>query len=550
MRDDNDRLREGTLPDNAFADAVPIEETAVESESGVLQYRPFPVEALPEPVCSFVAEASGAIGCDPAYIALGVLAGLAASIGNTRRIVLKKGWTEPSVLWAAAVGESGTWKSPALDAALAPLRRIQGKAIDEYRVERKAYEEELERYNQAKRSRRRSERDEDLTSPEPPVPWRILCSDITVEALACLLQNAPRGLLVVRDELSGWIKGFDQYKKVQGAEAAHYLSMHRAGDLLVDRKTNSEIIYVRRAAVSVTGGIQPKMLTRVLGEEHLDNGLAARLLLAMPPRRPKRWTDAEVSQSTAADFGDLYTDLLELQFGVDEEGNQIPIDLGLSVSGKEAWVRFYNEHALEQIQREGDLAASFSKLEGYCARFALIVHVIRCQSGDPTLECENAVDAGSVQAGVALTRWFAHETERVYAELGIAPAPPPSSNLQEVISRHGGRISVRELMQASRRYRGSADVARGALQQLVEFGLGRWVPSSAGAVGRPTEVFEMTEELGDAGNGNETPMSGSGATVQIADGSTPYGQRPEERSGPKGGYETRGSVTGKEVLEP
>jgi len=550
MRDDNDRLRDGTLPDNAFADAVPIEDAPIERDSGFLQYRPFPVEALPEPVRSFVCETAAAIGCDPVYVALGALAGVAASIGNTHRIVLKKGWPEPSVLWTAAVGESGTWKSPALDAALAPLRRIQGKAIDEYRAERKAYEEELERYNDAKRSRRRRGEEEDLIRPEPPVAWRILCSDITVEALASLLQNAPRGLLVIRDELSGWIKGFDQYKKVQGAEAAHYLSMHRASDLLVDRKTNSEIIYVRRAAVSVTGGIQPKILTRALGEEHLDNGLAARLLLAKPPRRPKRWTDAEVSESTTARFIELYTGLLDLDFAVDDEGNEIPVDLGLTVSGKTAWVRFFDEHGLEQVQREGDVAAAFSKLEGYCARFALIIHVVRCQSGDPTLESEHAIDAGSIQAGVTLTRWFAHETERVYAELGIASTAPPSSSLEEIIRGHGGRISVRELMQASRRYRGSAEIARAALQQLVEFGLGGWVHSSAGAVGRPSEVFEITEELGDAGNGNETPMSGSGATVQIADGSTPYGQRPEESSGPKGGYETRGSVTGEEVPEP
>ena len=550
MRDDNDRLRDGTLPDNAFADAVPIEDAPTERDSGFLQYRPFPVEALPEPVRFFVCEAAAAIGCDPVYVALGALAGVAASIGNTRRIVLKKGWPEPSVLWTAAVGESGTWKSPALDAALAPLRRIQGKAIDEYRAERKAYEEELERYNDAKRSRRRRDKDEDLIRPEPPVAWRILCSDITVEALASLLQNAPRGLLVIRDELSGWIKGFDQYKKVQGAEAAHYLSMHRASDLLVDRKTNSEIIYVRRAAVSVTGGIQPKILTRALGEEHLDNGLAARLLLAKPPKRPKRWTDAEVSESTAARFIELYTSLLDLDFAVDEEGNEIPVDLGLTVSGKTAWVQFFNEHGLEQVQREGDVAAAFSKLEGYCARFALIIHVIRCQSGDPTLESEHAIDAGSIQAGVTLTRWFAHETERVYAELGIASAAPPSSSLEKIIREHGGRISVRELMQASRRYRGSADIARAALQQLVDFGLGRWVSSGPGKVGRPSEVFEMTDAHGAAGHGNETPDPDHRVAGETIDGATLCDHRPAEDSTPEAGNENGDSVTGKEVSEP
>ena len=516
MKDDNDRLREGTLPSDAFADAIPIAETTFENDSEVLQYKPFPVESLPEPVCSFVTEAASAIGCDPAYVALSVLAGLAASIGNTRRIKLKRSWCEPSVLWTAIVGESGTLKSPALDIALAPLHLLQGKAIDEYRIEKKIYDEELERYIQAKRSCKRSLPGEELTRPDPPIPRRILCSDITVEALAVLLQNSPRGLLLVRDELSGWIKGFDQYKKVQGADAAHFLSMHRAGDLLVDRKTNSEIVYVRHAAVSVTGGIQPKMLKRVLGEEHLDNGLAARLLLAMPPRLPKRWTDDEGSQSADTRLSDLYSGLLELDFQVDEDGGKNPIDLGLSASGKDAWVRFYNRHSLEQAQRDGDVAAAFSKLEGCCARFALVIHLIRCHSGDTTLETNEAIDSSSIQAGVALTEWFAYETERVYAALGIAPAVSPSPSLEEIVRRHGGRISVRELMQASRRYRSSSDVARAALQQLVEVGLGGWVHPSAGKAGRPSEVFEVTKDSSDAGNGNKTLASGDGGPGQDA----------------------------------
>jgi hypothetical protein len=509
MRDDNDRHRAGTLPDDPFADAIPMGNSSVEGDPESRAYRPFPVEVLPEPVCSYVAEAASAIGCDPVYIALPALAGLAASIGNTRRIELKRGWWEPSVLWAAIVGESGTLKSPALDAALAPLRRLQAKAIDQYRIEKKRYDAELESYVQARRSRKHAPLGDDLTRPDPPVPWRILCSDITVEALASIFEHSPRGLLLVRDELSGWIKGFDQYKKTQGADAAHFLSMHRAGDLLIDRKTNSEIIQVRRAALSVTGGIQPRILRRVLGEEHLDNGLAARLLLAKPPRLPKHWTDEEISMPTATSFCDLYNGLLDLEFAADADGENLPIDLPLTPSGKGAWTDFYNRHGLEQAQRKGDIAAAFSKLEGYCARFALVIHLIRCQSGDPAPETESAIDSSSIRAAVALTTWFAYETERVYSGLGIAPIAP-STGLVEIIRRRGGRISVRDLMHASRQFRDSSEMAQAALQQLVDAGRGTWVHSATGRAGRPGELFEITQEGGNTGNGNRTPRSDGG----------------------------------------
>ncbi|MCK4626637.1 MAG: DUF3987 domain-containing protein [Phycisphaerae bacterium] len=61
-----------------------------------------------------------------------LLAALASAIGNTRRIQLKRGWSEPAILWAAIVGDSGTMKSPAMELALKPLRQRQGKAIKQH----------------------------------------------------------------------------------------------------------------------------------------------------------------------------------------------------------------------------------------------------------------------------------------------------------------------------------------------------------------------------------------------------------------------------------
>ena len=547
MRDDNDRLRDGTLPNDPLADAAPMDDPAIEGDSRAGEYRPFPVAAFPDPVRSFLIEAAAATGCDPAYLGLCSLAGLTASIGNTRRIKLKRSWCEPAVVWTGIVGESGTLKSPALDLALSPLRRLQGKAIDRYLVEKKAYDEKRERYIQNSRSRKRNQPGEDLIPPDRPVPWRILCSDVTVEALAGILEYSPRGLLLERDELSGWIKGFDQYKKGQGADAAHFLSMHRAGELLVDRKTNMGIIHVPRAALSVTGGIQPMILKRALGKEHLDNGLAARLLLAMPPRQPKRWSDAEISPSTALRFSELYDCLLNLDFGIDQDGSKIPIDLPLTESGLESWIDFYNLHGEEQGRLEGNLAAAFSKLEGYCARFALVIHLIRAQTEDPALETDYAIDSASISAGVTLTRWFAYETERVYQVLGIAPTAPAQSSLEEIIRQNGGRISARDLMQASRKYRGSAEKATAALNELVHAGLGKWVSSNTGRPGRSAKVFVLLQEGGNSGNGNAIAPTDGGSSRPVDEIATSYGRQATDISCPQAGNTMPNSVTGEEV---
>ena len=83
-------------------------------------FRPFPVDALPEPLRGFVNVSAEAIGCDPSYVAVPALVVTAAAIGNSYRVVLKRGWSEPAVLWAAIVGESGTLKSPAFKLAPPP----------------------------------------------------------------------------------------------------------------------------------------------------------------------------------------------------------------------------------------------------------------------------------------------------------------------------------------------------------------------------------------------------------------------------------------------
>src|SRR5262249_23238583 len=87
-------------------------------------YQPFPVNALPAPLAEYVREGALALGCDPAYLALPVLAVVASAIGNTRRIRLKGDWEEPAVLWTGLIADSGTLKSPAWDKGVGPLFRI------------------------------------------------------------------------------------------------------------------------------------------------------------------------------------------------------------------------------------------------------------------------------------------------------------------------------------------------------------------------------------------------------------------------------------------
>lgn len=120
----------------------PTDEEIGEAPKQAEHYKPFPVHCLPAIVGKFVGAASKAIGCDPAFIALPLMACLARAIGNKRVIRLKRSWVEPSIIWAAIVGKSGTHKTPALSASTRFLDRKQAESIAKHVEAMTNYEQE------------------------------------------------------------------------------------------------------------------------------------------------------------------------------------------------------------------------------------------------------------------------------------------------------------------------------------------------------------------------------------------------------------------------
>jgi hypothetical protein len=193
------------------------------------------------------------------------------------------------------------------------LFRLQKQLLAEYREEIRRYQEELASYKEEKR-----QGGDVGPPPEPPILRRVVCSDTTIEKLAEILEDNQRGTLVARDELAGWLGSFCRYKgKAGGTDLPNWLEMFRAGTIIVDRKTGERrTLFVHRAAASVTGGIQPGILVRAMTAEFLDAGLGARLLMAMPPKMPKRWSELEVEPDVEQAYHGTLDKLRALEFGV------------------------------------------------------------------------------------------------------------------------------------------------------------------------------------------------------------------------------------------
>src|SRR5262249_18724659 len=237
------------------------------------------------------------------------------------------------------VGESGTGKTPPFKLAMRSVRERQRKALERHAEAVKQHEADLARWEKDMAAWKRDNNAgaDPPTKPEQPQAERFVASDTTVEALAPILLTNPRGLLLARDELAGWIGSFDRYagKGRASADAANWLSMFNAESIIVDRKTGiPRTIYVREAALCISGGATPGILRRALAREHRESGLAARLLPAWPPRKAKRWTELDIDPSAEAEMVRLVDRLYELQPTISDDGEARPVLVRLTPEAK------------------------------------------------------------------------------------------------------------------------------------------------------------------------------------------------------------------------
>ncbi|AWM36961.1 DNA polymerase I, thermostable [Gemmata obscuriglobus] len=498
-------------------------------------YIPFPTHLLPPVVRAYVEATAAAMNCDRAYSALPALAALGAAIGSSHVASPKKRWKEPPYIWALPVGKSGAIKSP-------PYRDVEDLAEDindrleaEYRTALAAYEVELEQWEDAKQDGA-----DPGARPVKPVKRAFIKGDVTIEALVGALQENPRGLVIGQDELSAWIGSFVKYAGKTGAsDLPRWLQLHHAGTINYTRKTgdpDKREVRVRGVGVSVTGTIQPKVLSRVLTEEFRASGFLARLLLALPPWRKRQWTEAEIDEPTRGAFAALLGDLHRLPAGTWPNGKPAPHLVPLGADAKARFVAFYNANGEALETADEDMSAVMSKLEGYALRFALIFHCCRLQARAH----EHPIAADDMGAAVELTTWFRDEAERAYLALAEPPEVQGARHLLEAVrklaARCGGAVRARDLHRSNQK-RYTAAAAEAALDGLVRLGFGRWEPVAGGSNGGPpTRAFvpgvtdDRTSEA-DAPAGAE----GAGAGGSRCDTTAGCDRSPAAPAGGSGG---------------
>jgi hypothetical protein len=454
-------------------------------------WRPFPMGTLPAALARYVEAAAEAIQCDPAYIALTDLVATGAVIGNTRLMEVKRGWYEPSVFWGVVLADSSSKKSPALDVALEPVWQIQAELSEGYEQSYRQWKSDYDDWNKKRFAwgKGDSEKDEE-PKPEKPYAKKIITNDITIEKLCEVLSKNPKGIMLSRDELAGWLGSFARYKGQGGggSDLPFWLEAFRAKSYTVDRRTGDPpTMFVSRLGVSVCGTIQPGVFQKIVTDEFFESGFLFRMLVCMPPRKPKVWTEAVIPEENRLEFHRI---LREIYLGEDYYFDQPtfdPVRVKFTSGGKKAWIDFYGEWSHRQNESSGETTNALAKLEAYCARLALLFCVFeRAELGKKREE----VTEGHVRRAYELTKWFAAEAERVFAMLREGGGNQNQERLLEFIGSLGGEITPRRLFRSNPSRYKNTENCETILDALVRAGHGTWeVKTHPGVGGRPSRTF-------------------------------------------------------------
>ena len=439
------------------------------------------------------------------YVVVALLSLLSSVIGNSRSVSAWDGWVEPIILWAALIGNPSSGKSPAGDAVLSLAREIEDGMADEFPEQKLAWETA----NMAARENRIIWEDEVKSAvkggtpppcipekaiePERPVRPRIIVTDATIEKLAGLLSQHPRGLLYSRDELAGWLESFNRYSG--GGDRPFWIEAYGGRPYVVDRQKNDEPLRVPFLSISVIGGIQPDKLVKLLMQGD-DDGLASRMLMVWPdPIPPRRPTLSPDNFSALRAMRRLH----KMRMGSDDEGNPKPIIVRIEDAAANLMDDWRQDNAEHQKWASGLYLSHLGKMPGMVLRLSLILEFMEwALSPEGTPEPEKVSVEHFAQAADLVDEYFLPMAERAYGDAALPMVERHAAMIaQRILKLHPEKINAREIM---REWKipglREAKAIRAACDHLVE---ANWIvdaPSREGqSTGRTKSDFLVNPNL-------------------------------------------------------
>jgi len=330
-----------------------------------------------------------------------------------------------------------------------------------------------------------------------PVCRRYEVNDSTIEKLGELLAENPNGLLLFRDELSGFLRSLD--REDRAGDRAKYLEMWAGtGELTYDRIERGTI-RIPSNTLSILGGIQPDVLMAYVREAVRggtgNDGLLQRFQLFVWPdvskewRNVDRWPDTKAKNDALAVFE--YLDSLTAEAVGADTADGIPF-LRFANDAQEsfdAW-RAELEKKLRSDTEHPAFEAHLAKYRKLVPALALLIHLVDRKTGPFSLAALNKA--------LLWARYLEAHARRIYSAV-LRPDTVAARELAKHLQRGDlpRRFTLRETYRKGWTGLNSKDDAEAATEILCDLG---WIRSvvngSRSTAGRtPSPIFEINRKI-------------------------------------------------------
>ncbi|MCX6596720.1 MAG: YfjI family protein [Acidobacteria bacterium] len=461
------------------------------------------LEMLPEAFRPLVADVAERMQVCPDFVAAPLLCGLAGATGRRALIqpkVLDTSWTEYGNVWGGIVGTPGAMKTPTIQAALAALKGVQARWIDEdleamanYRRDEEAFELRVNGWRQqatqaGKRGTPAPARPD--SGPVPPPARRLIVNDATAPAIHQVLIANPAGVLIFRDELSGWLSAMEQEGRAD--ERGFFLEAWSGHGAFTMERIGRGSLHAKALCVSVFGGIQPDRLRGYLAESMeggpKNDGLMQRFQVFVWPDPPARWRNVDRLPNHSAI--ERITAIFETITAIDPDH---PLRFKFSQDGQKLFNTWHAEleHRLRAGTQNPIVESHLAKYRGLMPKLAMLFYL----ADDPT-GGDGLIGLAHARQAATWCEYLESHARRVYSSV-ISPELRAARTLAERIA--GGEIGADGVLRVRDIYRrgwsGLANrrAAIAALEVLSDHHYVRPVLPllDSAAIGRPSEEFEI-----------------------------------------------------------
>jgi putative DNA primase/helicase len=264
----------------------------------------FSTSLLPEVLRDPVDDISDRMQVPVDYPAVCSVVVLAGAVNRRARIQPKRqdsSWIVVPNLWGGIIAPPGFLKSPVLKVATSPLclieelwRQEYANEMEQYEIEKEAADLRLATWKEQSKAALKNGKAPPLrpdTSLRPPTQRRLIIGDSTFEKTHELMAENPAGLLILRDELVGWLTQLERQGR-EGERAFSLESWNGDSSFTVDRIGRGSI-HVPACCLGMIGGITPgrlrTYLTAALNDTPDNDGLIQRFQVLVWPDAPKQW---------------------------------------------------------------------------------------------------------------------------------------------------------------------------------------------------------------------------------------------------------------------